>query len=370
MEGAGSVDDEPTPVVSEEPHRTHRRGRPSKEELLPRRGRRNRRSLAHPGRIRDLVGRPWFEPVVTVVAIVALLGGLYAYAGNWPPLVVVESSSMQHGDHDVLGLVNTGDLVLVKKLNVPSQVTTYVQGLASGYMTYGEYGDVLLYFPNGNTAYTPVIHRAIIWLNWNATAQEFSAPSLSALQCGPSSYGNYEIVPPGGGGSNYGCVSSSDPNAPLSGSIDLFNVGWQSVLVSIDLSGLARQATPHSGFITEGDDNCLGGSVCTYGGQGVYDQRGCAIVCATVATSWVEGVARGMIPWFGAIKLWLSGNPQYVPPETWDYLAATILAILVLPTVVPKLIHHLRERRAIQRGKPKPVNPEDAPAGERDEDGN
>ncbi|MDE1836158.1 MAG: hypothetical protein KGJ23_06035 [Euryarchaeota archaeon] len=51
-----------------------------------------------------------------------------------------------------------------------------------------------------------------------------------------------------------------------------------------------------------------------------------------------------MIPWFGAIKLWLSGNGSDVPPETGEYLGLTTLAILVLPTDVPKLIQRWKER--------------------------
>ncbi|MDE1822314.1 MAG: S26 family signal peptidase, partial [Euryarchaeota archaeon] len=219
--------------------------------------------------------------MLTVLAIVILLGGLFAYSGNWPPLVVVESSSMQHGGHDVLGIINTGDLVLVKKVVVPSGVTTYVEGLVSGYTTYGEYGDVLLYFANGNTAYTPVIHRAMLWLDWNQTAQEFAAPSLAPLSdtCGLSSWDNYAIIPPGAPAGTFVCVSPSSPNTPFTGTLDLFNIGWQQVNVSIDLTYLEK-SSGHSGFITEGDDNCnLSPEPCVHGETGTYDQSGCIISC-------------------------------------------------------------------------------------------
>ncbi len=312
-----------------------------------RRASRRRRSLVHPGRWRELVTRPWFEPVLTLVALAALLGGLFAYSGTWPPLVVVESSSMQHGTQDVLGVINTGDLVVVKHVDVPSQVTTYVQGEGEDptYSTYGEFGDVLLYFPDGNTAYTPVIHRALIWLTWDASAQAFEAPSLANLACGPRSNGVYEIQT---SQSSFECLSPSAPNMPLTGTIVLWNVGWQGVTVQISLPALAQQAPPHSGFITEGDDNCAlpsGGSdaVCSPGDTGVYDQHACAITCAVVEPQWVEGVARGMIPWFGAIKLWLSGNGADVPSNTGVYLGLTILAILLLPTVLPWLVRRLRK---------------------------
>ncbi|MGD0250107.1 MAG: S26 family signal peptidase, partial [Thermoplasmata archaeon] len=107
----------------------------------------------------------YFEPLVALAIIVVILVGLFAYTQNWPPVYVVESDSMQHGPNDNLGLINTGDLVLAQKIDT-SAIVPYVAGIPTGYSTYGEYGDVLLYHPNGGGA-TPVIHRAIVFLSWN-----------------------------------------------------------------------------------------------------------------------------------------------------------------------------------------------------------
>lgn len=313
-----------------------------REEERPSRPRssreRPRRSLARPGRLRALVHRPWFEPVLMVAVIAVLLGSLYAYTGNWPPLVVVESSSMQHGDNDVLGVINTGDLVLVKKVSVPSQVTTYVQGENIGYTTYGEYGDVLLYYPEGNLAATPVIHRAILWLDYDAATNSFSAPTLADINCGL--HQEYQDIEPGTSNQTADCPTG--PYYNLSGTLVLYNVGWQSVTVTINLAELA-DASPHTGFITMGDDNCYPNIPCTYHEQGTFDQDNSCTIACLVEPSWVEGVARGMIPWVGALKLWLSGDSGYVPPQTWDYLGATILVILLVPTVVPRLVRWMRE---------------------------
>ena len=36
--------------------------------------------------------------LLAVIIIVIILGSLWAYTGNWPPIVVVESNSMMHGE--------------------------------------------------------------------------------------------------------------------------------------------------------------------------------------------------------------------------------------------------------------------------------
>lgn len=302
-----------------------------------------------------LVHNSWFEPMITILAVGAVLLALYGYTGNWPPLVVVESSSMQHGTGDTIGDINTGDLVLVKQENVPNQVVTYVQGEGtgggSGYMTYGEYGDVLLYYRYGQTDTTPIIHRAIIWLSWMGDG-DFAAPTLANLTCGPQ--GQYQVVPPDDSQQNAPCPTVGELDSSLTGTIWLYNVGWQAVTVEIPLSMFAVPEAspvggtipPHSGFITMGDDNCKPQNptnTCQEqpGEQGVFDQIG-GITVGLVYPSWVEGVARGMIPWFGAIKLWLSGDAYFVPSQTWEYLGLTIFAIIVIPTVVPRLVRFTR----------------------------
>ena len=130
-------------------------------------------------RARDSV---YFEPLVALAIILLLLVSLFAYTQNWPPIYVIESDSMQHGTTDNLGLINTGDLVLAQKVQL-SQITTYVVGVQTDYTTYGEFGDVLLYYPNGVVG-TPVIHRAIIYLVWNSNGT-WSAPSLAWAELRP-----------------------------------------------------------------------------------------------------------------------------------------------------------------------------------------
>ncbi len=250
----------------------------------------------------------YFEPLVALAIIVVLLVALFAYTSNWPPIYVVESGSMQHGSADKVGLINAGDLVLVKKID-PSSVIPYIVGEETGYSTYGEYGDVILYHPNGDVQVTPVIHRAILYLVWNPVNGTYSAPSLSPLPCGTEPGARYSVS-----GRPTGCGTTG-----LLTSITLYDVGWRDAIVNIPLGDLGH----YSGFITMGDNNTVPGSP----PQGEPDQT--SGISGLVAGSWIVGVARGMIPWVGSFKLLVDGNAGKVPPQSWQFLALTIAAIVL-----------------------------------------
>jgi signal peptidase I len=259
----------------------------------------------------------YFEPLIALAVIVVLLVGLFAFTGNWPPVYVVESDSMQHGPNDNLGLINTGDLVLAQKVPT-SSITTYFSGVRTGYSTYGEYGDVILYHPDGQGS-TPVIHRAIVYLEWDPGTASYSAPELNGLPCG---YPNGDYATPG--------MSNPCATTGITGTLDLYHVGWMSVNVSIDVSaGLGD----HSGYLTMGDNN-FGPSGCTAGVDcvGIPDQSGGSVaqISTLVDPGWIVGVARGMIPWFGSIKLILDGNAGMVPSQSWEFMGLTIAGVILL----------------------------------------
>jgi signal peptidase I len=259
----------------------------------------------------------YFEPLVAVAIIVVLVAGLYAYTQNWPPVYVVESDSMQHGSSDILGLINTGDLVLAQKVD-PSQITTYVFGLRNGYSTYGEYGDVLLYEPNGVST-TPIIHRAIIFLAYNPATQGYNASFPAGTPCGDAANAVYNLTPTPTGPS--GC---SDTSNLRDTTLTIYNVGWMKVSVVLDLT--AGLLGAHSGYITMGDNNY--GSCATGPRVGCPDQTDGR--STLVEPGWVIGVARGMLPWFGALKLALEGNAGMVPAQSWQFLGITIAALILL----------------------------------------
>jgi len=250
----------------------------------------------------------FFEPLVALAIIVVLLVSLFAYTQNWPPIYVVESDSMQHGPNDQLGLINTGDLVLAQKVPL-SQITPYVSGFQTGYSTYGEYGDVLLYWPNGAGS-TPVIHRAIAYLEWNPQGY-YNASDLAGLPCGNVANPVYSYTPPGPRG-----VPNCD-TTHLTGTLNFYDIGWKSLNFSLTLT--APALGQHSGFITLGDGNSL------------PDQAGAAVavISSLVEPAWIIGVARGMIPWFGSVKLLLEGQAGEVPPQSWEFLGLTLVGIIL-----------------------------------------
>ncbi|MGA3022372.1 MAG: S26 family signal peptidase [Thermoplasmata archaeon] len=250
----------------------------------------------------------FFEPLVAVAIIVVLLVALFAYTQNWPPVYVVESNSMQHGSTDHIGLINTGDLVLAQKVPL-SGITPYVTGLQTGYSTYGEYGDVILYWPNGQGS-TPIIHRAILYLQWDPSGYYYNATDLSGLPCGTQSNPVYSYIP------ENGPPNCNTTGLAITGTLDLYRIGWESVNVSLPLS--SASLGQQSGFLTMGDNNPW------------PDQSPQAGLSTLAEPGWIIGVARGMIPWFGAVKLLLQGQAGDVPPQSWQFLGLTIVGIILV----------------------------------------
>ncbi|WP_255192765.1 S26 family signal peptidase [Natronobeatus ordinarius] len=110
--------------------------------------------------------------VLTGVAIVAFVGlVLFGLSGVWPPMVAVESGSMEPN-------MQRGDLVFVVDENRfvgddpidGTGIVTYENGAGGGHEKFGEPGDVIIFQPNGDEFQTPIIHRAYYWVeegdNW------------------------------------------------------------------------------------------------------------------------------------------------------------------------------------------------------------
>jgi signal peptidase len=99
---------------------------------------------------RDLV---W---VVAVVGTIALT--LFLICGTWPAVVTIESPSM--APH-----MNVGDLVVVVQKDRYGTFETWADGNAATTPKFQEYGDVIIYKPNGMTTVHPIIHRAIQYVD-------------------------------------------------------------------------------------------------------------------------------------------------------------------------------------------------------------
>jgi signal peptidase len=265
------------------------------------------------------------DACVALAVVGAILISMYAYAGLWPPLVVVESNSMMHGSDNTshIGAIDTGDLVLVKAIDGPTDIKTYMDGYLSGYKTYGDYGDVIIYKKGGSETVTPIIHRAMIYLEANPDGNSFSAPSL-------------QDIPKG----KWKTFDSADTWDHITSTISIFGVGYMGLTVSIEMDDLLR-GQAQSGFITKGDHN-LQTDVTYWGPEMGY---------RPIDVSWVVGVARGELPWFGLLKLWSTHTLNSpAPPNSVRDLWIALIIIIISPIAVDVLVS-LIERRKISKEK-------------------
>ncbi len=72
------------------------------------------------------------------------------------PAVAVESGSM-------LPNIGIGDVVIIQSAH-RTQIISHTEGTLSGYTSFDEYGDVILYRKYGSSTDTPIIHRAMEWV--------------------------------------------------------------------------------------------------------------------------------------------------------------------------------------------------------------
>lgn len=199
-------------------------------------------------------GRNWglyLYDLLSSVGIVVLIGALlFTASGIWPPMVAVESGSMQP-------VMERGDLVFVMESDRfpgpgahESGVVTAQAGQDTGYEKFDGSGDVIVYRPDGSDYRTPVIHRAMFWVeegeNWVEKA-------------------NPEYLP---------------ENAVCDGAGEAVQNG----------ADIASCPAPHAGFITKGDANAH------------YDQVN-GIVRGPVKPAWVVGTAEYAVPYLGNIRL-------------------------------------------------------------------
>jgi signal peptidase len=263
--------------------------------------------------------RPGLAGVLGVVRDVAISAGivvlilvsLFAYTGVWPPMVVIESNSMMHGGDSQIGVIDTGDLTLVKSINERQGVVTYVEATCAtnphhGLKTYGDFGNVIIYRKNG-LAEIPVIHRAIAWIEYNASA---SNPPYKYVGNIPD-IGVYNVT-----------------------EFTLTKLGYQNQNIRINLDGIFRSSAvstsraPHSGFVTHGDHNPP-----QVDQESLRVQQGSMV--EPVKVGWVVGRAEGELPWFGLFKLWISGhNTSAFPDSSTNGLIITVFLLIAVPVSV------------------------------------
>jgi len=272
-----------------------------------------------------------------IVAILfgILLGGLFSYTRTWPPMVVIDSSSMQHGVESSIGVIDTGDLILVQAVSSRADITTYVEGRATAYATYGDFGDVIVFRdPDEPESPVPIIHRPIAFVHWNASAGGYDVPDLALL---PST--DWSALDAAG-------RPTTNPFG-LSAFV-LHRAGWkQDLSIAFDLNRILVRAS-EDGFLTMGDNN--------------------AYTTLTKSDLWVVplptilGRARGEIPWFGLLKLtlfpqqsgcceaWGSTDPvRGAPANSWAALDVSLVLLFGTPILLATIDFYLDRHPDVRR---------------------
>jgi signal peptidase len=202
----------------------------------------------------------YLRDVVTSVAAVLLVGLLlFAISGIWPPMVAVESGSMEpNRERGDLVFVVDSDRFVPENAPVHDGTSTGVlpadRAAETGYRSFGGYGDVIVYQRNGRTDRTPVIHRAMLWVEEGENWYDRADPAYIG---GASSCRQLNHCP-----------------------------------------------APHAGFITLGDANPA------------YDQhRGpSSSLSAPVKPEWVIGTAEVKVPYLGRVRLFFSELSRLTAP--------------------------------------------------------
>jgi len=195
--------------------------------------------------------------ILSNVAMILLIGiVLFGVSGVWPPLVAIESGSMEpHLERGDLVFVMDADRFVPEAAVEGTGVVPYRAAEGAGYRTFGDYGNVIVFDPP-STGGPPIIHRARFWVdqgeNWYDRAE---AQYVEADRCGDS-----------------------------------------------PREGLRNCPAPHAGFITRGDANP------------VYDQANG--VSGPVKPVWVKGTAEVRVPYLGYVRLKYSEFAATVLPHT------------------------------------------------------
>ena len=221
---------------------------------------------------------------VIITVFVAAYGCTVLYAGLSSPFYTVESGSMMHSADSKIGIIDTGDMVVVKDVSKMS-ITTYAEACVTGYGKFGDHGDVVLY---KNAAGRTIIHRAILFME-HLGGGKWNIPDLAAYpgmwSCAKDAVGYHGILS--------------------------ITAGYRDIPITIDLGSPAYAGLPAGtcGYITMGDNNSSADTL-------------------FVTEDMVIAVAAHEIPWLGCVKLLITGNNADKVP--WNSVIYLILSIALM----------------------------------------
>jgi signal peptidase I len=249
---------------------------------------------------RDLL---WVAGVVGGIAL-----ALYFICGTWPAVVTIESGSM-------IPNMNIGDLVVVVQKDRFGDLQTWDNGKVSGYKKFGDYGDVIIYRPNGITdmwasvgllpfsSQHPIIHRAMMWteagepvpLYINIYRGSVTPTGYLPLTMISETSDGYRVLSTG-----TGIPAANYTPGPLDLSIKNLN-GNNYILPAAAIvknAGYVMHTstiTTHGGYITKGDNNSNSDQgTLTFTSTGTIEP---------VEKDWVVGKALFTVPYVGLLPL-------------------------------------------------------------------
>jgi signal peptidase len=125
---------------------------------------------------------------------------------------------------------SVGDLVLVVDEDRFGGLTTWAEGQRTGYTSFGDYGNVIVYRPNGADSVHPIIHRAMAYVDTAAVEE--------------SGLGDYYADPHGG------YITKGDNNPYIDqGNLRIVGVGVVEPVQKEWIVGKALVAVPLVGYL-------------------------------------------------------------------------------------------------------------------------
>ena len=283
------------------------------------------------------------ELVLAAGMITLLVLAMWAHTGSMPPLVVVESNSMQHDSDGEIGTIDAGDLILVHSPD-DNRIITFAEATDSksdyyGYESLGMEGDVIIYERNGESDSTPIIHRAIFEISIGE-----SVPAENQDDC------------EGGVFWNGLCITSWSVPGSDQVNVKEINLGFDGVNTGkYACGGVAAQhgsewfsvenySPMNPGYITLGDNNDCNDD------QGVFEfAQGLSSIHSgmirPVQENWVIGISGAEIPWLGTVKLMVSGGDSpgvsQVPGLSFVFLIAFVGIVLAAPAIIEPVVNRI-----------------------------
>jgi signal peptidase len=271
-----------------------------------------------------------------------LVMAMWAHTGSMPPLVVVESNSMQHDENGEVGTIDAGDLVLVHSPD-RNKIITYAEATDSdspdyGYESLGMEGDVIIYQRNGEDDSTPIIHRALFKINVGETTSPEDGDCPEGVFWEGSCVLSWSV--PGSDQVNVAKINllfdgNNTGEYPCRGVAAQHGSVWFSV----------ENFTPSNpGYITLGDNNDCNDD------QGVFEfAQGLSSIHSgiikPVEEDWVIGISGAEIPWLGTVKLMVSGGDSpgvsQVPGASFLFLILFIVSVLAIPMLIEPVLNRI-----------------------------